>query len=90
MRLTRFVAPALAVLLGLVSPAIADEWGGKGAIAEAWFFGLAPMVIEAAGPGWAWVAASAAYALQFLALFAVLQPVLEPFKRLAIRRRAPR
>lgn len=82
MRATTLIAPALAIALGFASPAFADEWAAKGAVAEAWFFGLAPVAIEAAGPRWAWLAASAAYSLQFLALFAVMQPVLEPFRRL--------
>lgn len=90
MRVTPLLVPALAIGLGLVSPALADDWAGRGAVAEAWFLGLAPMAVEAAGPKWAWLAASAAYSLQFLALFAVLQPVLEPFARLFRRTDAPR
>jgi hypothetical protein len=89
MQARRLLVPALALVMGLASPAFADEWAAKGAIAEAWFLGLAPIAVEAAGPRWAWLAASAAYTVQFLALFAVMQPVLEPFARLLRPPHAP-
>ena len=75
---TRHYVVIIAVLaLGAFCTEVADQWGHRGPWAELWFFGLAPAVLDVVHPSMAWMAATVAYALQFLAVYGLAATFLD-------------
>ena len=79
MAVQQFIIVIFAVVLGAGFTEVADDWGHRSGWAQLWFFGLAPAVLDVVHSSMAWVAATAVYAIQVLAVYGILQALVLAF-----------